>query len=80
MRVRRFTKEELARHDGQGNKPAFIAFDGKVYDVSGSFQWRNGVHQVVHVAGQDLTSDLAQAPHGTDLIERFPVAGILAED
>jgi len=80
MKVRRFTKEELAECNGQGNAPAFIACNGKVYDLSRSFLWRNGLHQVIHIAGNDLTADLAQAPHGTDLLERFPVVGMLVED
>lgn len=80
MKIRRFTKEELAIYNGQDNKPAYIAYEGKVYDVSGSFLWQNGKHQVTHIAGKDLTNDLSQAPHGSDLLERFPVVGMLVED
>ena len=80
MRARSFTKEELATYNGKDNKPAYIGYEGKVYDVSGSFLWQNGNHQVTHNAGRDLTKDLAQAPHGPDLIERFPVVGNLVED
>ena len=80
MKARRFTREELARYSGQENTPAFVAYKGKVYDVSRSFLWQHGRHQVVHLAGNDLTNDLAQAPHGADLLERFPVVGTLVED
>lgn len=80
MKVRRFTKEELARYNGRENTPAFIAYQGKVYDVSHSFLWQKGQHQVVHVAGNDLTNELAQAPHGGDLLARFPVVGMLVEE
>ncbi|MDZ4160023.1 MAG: cytochrome b5 domain-containing protein, partial [Anaerolineaceae bacterium] len=80
MVMRRFTKEELARYDGQDNRPAFIACYGMVYDVSPSFLWQNGKHQVVHFAGTDLTNALAQAPHGSELIDRFPCVGVLIEE
>jgi len=80
MKLRRFTKEELARYNGRENAPAFIAYQGKVYDVSHSFLWQKGHHQVVHVAGKDLTNELAQAPHGEDFLARFPVVGVLVKE
>jgi predicted heme/steroid binding protein len=80
MKVRRFTKEKLARYNGWENTPAFIAYQGKVYDVSHSFLWQKGRHQVVHVAGNDLTNDLAQAPHSGNVLARFPAVGMLAEE
>lgn len=80
MEKRRFTRKELATYRGRGGVPAYIAYDGKVYDVSGSFLWRDGRHQVLHHAGVDLTDDLDEAPHGPDLLERCPIVGTLAED
>ena len=77
--MRIFTEEELARYNGRDNTPAFVAYNGKVYDVSSSFLWKGGRHQVTHVAGKDLTEDLSQAPHGDDLLERFPVVGTLVD-
>ena len=78
--MKSFSKEELARYNGKNGAPAYIAYKGKVYDVSASFIWRDGRHQVVHNAGEDLTDSLEQAPHGVELLERFPVIGILRED
>ena len=78
--MKSFSKEELARYNGKNGAPAYIAYKGKVYDVSASFIWRDGRHQVVHNAGEDLTDSLEQAPHGVELLERFPVIGILLED
>lgn len=75
--MRKFTIEELARYNGRDGAPAFIAYQGKVYDVSHSFLWQEGRHQVLHHAGVDLTADLEQAPHGADLLEKFPVIGTL---
>lgn len=78
--MRQFTREELARYDGKEGGPAYIACNGKVYDVSKSFLWQKGHHQVLHRAGADLTEALKQAPHGEDLLERFPVVGTLKSD
>jgi len=80
MEMRVFTKEELRQYNGRNGAPAFIACRGRVYDVSDSFLWQNGRHQVIHAAGADLTSSLDQAPHGEDLLERFPIIGVLKEE
>ena len=77
--MRRFTVEELALYDGTDGTPAYIAYEGKVYDVTNSFLWQRGRHQVLHVAGQDLTDSLHQAPHGEDLLDRVPVVGVLID-
>jgi len=76
--MHRFTREELAQYDGKNGAPAYIAYKGKVYDVSPSFLWQKGRHQVLHTAGMDLTTELDTAPHGADMLERFPVVGVLA--
>ena len=77
--MQRFTREELVHFNGRGGSPAYIAYGGKVYDVSGSFLWRGGKHWVRHFAGMDHTGSLGEAPHNADLLERFPVIGILIE-
>jgi len=78
--MKSFSRAELARYNGKNGAPAYIAYKGKVYDASNSFQWENGRHQVVHNAGEDLTEGLEQAPHGVEMLERLPVIGILRED
>ncbi|MBC7190561.1 cytochrome B5 [Candidatus Aerophobetes bacterium] len=76
----KFTEKELVFYDGKNGRPAYIAFKGKVYDVSASFLWKGGVHQVIHQAGKDLTWALSQAPHGEEAIKRFPVVGELIKE
>ena len=78
--MKRFSKEELARYNGKNGVPAYIAYKEKVYDVSTSFQWENGRHQVIHNTGEDLTDSLEQAPHSVQMSEKFPVIGILRAD
>ncbi len=71
------TREELAKYNGKEGRPAYIAYYGKIYDVTNSFLWKGGIHQVIHNAGKDLTDELKNAPHGASLLSRVPVIGIL---
>ena len=78
--MKTLTKKELARYNGMNGAPVYVAYKKKVYDVSDSFLWKGGRHQVLHNAGEDLTDDLEHAPHGADLLERFPIVGTLCEE
>jgi predicted heme/steroid binding protein/uncharacterized membrane protein len=64
---RSFTGKELARYNGEDGNPAYVAVDGKVYDVSKSDMWQDGIHMGRHTAGNDLTADLDAAPHGEEV-------------
>ena len=74
-----FTAKDLAQHNGKNGKPAYVAYKGKVHDVTNSFLWKDGRHQVLHSAGTDLTMAIEQAPHSGDILAKFPVVGILQE-
>jgi len=71
------TAEELAACDGKEGRPAYFAFDGKIYDATGSRLWNQGLHMGRHNAGSDLTEALKQAPHGVDRIAALKVVGVL---
>jgi len=74
-----FTAEQLKHYDGR-HGVAYVAYRGRVYDVSASYHWRGGMHHVMHRAGCDLTEALEKAaPHGTSLLEKFPVVGDLVK-
>jgi len=75
--MKEFTEEELVQYNGKNGNPVYIVYKRKVYDVSASFLWKDGTHQVLHSAGVDLTNALEQAPHGGDVLEKFPVVGII---
>lgn len=76
-----YTIEELAKYDGKDGNPAYIAIDGKVYDMSDVPQWRNGLHAGSFQAGKDYTSELKQsAPHGVSKMNGIKVVGTLAVD
>jgi len=75
--MREFTEKELKKYDGREGRKAYVACCGNIYDVTDSFLWKDGKHQVIHLAGKDLTEELKAAPHGIDLLNRVPVAGRL---
>ncbi len=71
-----FTKSQLALRNGQDKPEIWIAFQGLIYDMTSSKLWKNGKHYE-HWAGQDLTSELADAPHTANVFEKFAPIGIL---
>ncbi len=72
-----FAEEELSKFSGKDGSSILIACDGKVYDVTKSYHWRSGRHHALHQAGQDLTEVMEKSPHAVDLLQRFPIVGIL---
>jgi predicted heme/steroid binding protein len=64
-----FTPRELIQFDGESG-PMYIAYAGIVYDVSDCPRWRSGLHERLHFPGQDLTGELGDAPHGTEVFSR----------
>ena len=74
---KKFTLEELAKNDGKNGNPAYIAFKGKVYDVTDSAFWLSGEHLNAHDAGKDLTAEMDLAPHGPENLDRVKLIGEL---
>ena len=79
MDTRVFTRESLAEFNGKDGRPAYIAYDGKVYDLTDSVMWEAGEHQDEHLAGTDLTAAMDDAPHLPDELDSFPVVGAYAD-
>ena len=75
--LKKFTLEELVKYDGKEGRPAYVAYKGKVYDVSESALWSDGDHMGIHEAGRDLTADMEDAPHDDDNVLGMPVVGEL---
>ncbi|MBN1297952.1 hypothetical protein JXA80_14335 [bacterium] len=72
--------DDLKKRMMPGSSEVLIAHDGKVYDVSASPLWKTGVHMKRHAAGEDLTRSLDAAPHGSEVLEKFPVIALVDSD
>jgi predicted heme/steroid binding protein/uncharacterized membrane protein len=75
--MKKFDLEEISKFNGEEGSPTYIVHKGRVIDVSESTFWKNGLHMKRHRAGNDLTTDIQAAPHGTEVLERYPQVGIL---
>lgn len=71
-----YTQAQLARRNGQDRPEIWVAYKGYIYDVTDSRLWKKGMHYE-HWAGQDLTVELADAPHTEQVFERFAIVGML---
>ena len=74
---KKITLKELQESNGKNGKPAYIAFQGKVYEVTDSSFWIDGDHMGMHDAGRDLTEELEMAPHSEETIARIKLIGDL---
>lgn len=63
----KFTLAEIQRHDGDQELTMYIAYKGQVYDVTNCRKWQSGIHEGQHFPGQDLTRELADAPHAQEV-------------
>ena len=77
MKLQTYTKQQLALRNGQDKPQVWVAFRGVIYDVTESRLWKNGKHYE-HWAGQDLTEELADAPHTDTVFEKFEKVGVLS--
>lgn len=71
-----FTKAQLALRNGNDKEEIWVAYKGVVYDVGSSKLWSNGKHYE-HWAGQDLTTELKDAPHTEKVFSKFNKIGKL---
>jgi predicted heme/steroid binding protein/uncharacterized membrane protein len=75
--MKEITSEQLLSSNGKEGKPVYVAFEGKVYDVSKSPLWAKGLHMNRHAPGKDLSGEISAAPHGPEVLERYPQVGVL---
>ncbi|WP_052447489.1 cytochrome b5 domain-containing protein [Clostridium polynesiense] len=75
-RVKEFTIEELSNYNGRGGKPAYVAINGKVYDVSRLGPWAGGSHFGV-TAGRDLTKEFENCHNNEMILAEVPIVGEL---
>jgi predicted heme/steroid binding protein len=76
---REFTLEELAEYDGSGGRPAYVAVNGIVYDVSLEATWGGSTHFNLY-AGKDLTAQFNGCHEGNlEVLRNLPQVGIIQE-
>jgi predicted heme/steroid binding protein len=75
--LKKITKQELEQNNGKNGKPSYLAYKGKVYDVSESSFWLDGDHLGMHEAGKDLSEELEMAPHREENFQRVKLVGEL---
>jgi predicted heme/steroid binding protein len=71
------TLSELASFNGRDGRPAYVAVNGTVYNVTNSIQWDSGTHFGL-LAGKDLTEDF-DGCHSMNMsiLSSLPVVGTL---
>ena len=70
------TLEELTQYNGTNGKPAYVAVDGIIYDVSPIKAWKKGKHKGRHKAGAELGEEIKkQSPHGLKVLKRLKIVG-----
>ncbi len=74
---KKFSVGDIQQYNGQGGKPAYLIFEGKVYDITESSFWKSGDHQTAHQAGKDLTEGMKIAPHGKEVLDKVKQIGII---
>lgn len=73
-----FTLEELKQYDGREGRPAYVAVDGYVYDVTDVAAWSGGMHQG-NRAGEDHSATISGAPHGRTPLNNLEKVGRLGD-
>jgi len=74
--TREFTIEELQQYDGTNGKPAYIAVDGVVYDVSNEARWAGGRHFGVK-AGTDGSTNYMQCHGKSGAVNKLKKVGVV---
>jgi predicted heme/steroid binding protein len=74
--IQELTVEQLSAFNGRDGKPAYIAVDGVIYDVTESSAWEGGGHKGLE-AGLDLTAEFKDSPHDVSTLDKINKIGIL---
>ena len=75
--MKELDQETLSQFDGKEGKPTYIAHKERVIDVSESPLWKGGIHMQRHRAGHELSTDIQAAPHGLEVLDRYPQVATL---
>lgn len=76
--IREFTLEELAKFDGKGNNPAYVAVNGIVYDVTDQKSWGGGTHFGLY-SGKDLSDAYNSCHTNSPVLSNLKMVGVLKQ-
>ena len=76
--LKSYSRAQLALYNGQDKEKIWCSYNGDIYDLTHSKMWKNG-HHYEHWAGQDLTDELKDAPHGEKVFSIFKIIGKLED-
>lgn len=70
------TLEQLSMYDGKNGKPAYVAINGLIYDVTNNAAWAAATHFGL-TAGRDLTGAFNSCHGGQQILGSLKVIGKL---
>jgi predicted heme/steroid binding protein len=76
QKLKEISRTSLALRNGRDKEEIWVAYNGLVYDVSSSRLWKKGQHYE-HLAGQDLSAEMIDAPHTETVFSKFEIVGKL---
>jgi len=74
--IKEFTLNELAQYDGTMGKPAYVAVNKIVYDVSSNSKWSGAMHHGL-TAGKDLSLEFKSCHGAANNLAKLPKVGVL---
>lgn len=72
----KLNSDELSAYNGMNGKPAYVAVNGVIYDVSNESTWGGASHFGL-VAGKDLTVQFNSCHKTEAVLSKLPKVGIL---
>lgn len=76
-KLNEITPEELSQYDGKCGRPAYVAVNGVIYNVTGYPAWAGGTHFEI-IAGTDATEEF-KICHDNMILERLEMVGKLVK-
>jgi predicted heme/steroid binding protein len=71
-----FTIQDLSEYDGTGGKPAYVAVNGVVYDVSSEKTWGGATHFGL-TAGKDVSAQFNSCHNAQAVLSKLPRVGVI---
>lgn len=68
---RKISVFELRLNNGDRGTPKWVAYDGIDYDVTDCPKWHMDMYELLHFPGQDLITELPDAPHKKDVLPGY---------